>query len=238
MTKKDIFFSKYFGFTLAETLITLGIIGVVAAITIPNLINSYNEKVTVSKVKKMYSLLSQALKLAILEKGSVDGWDFEYVGAWVSSKKNSQMLAQSIIPHLKVLKDCGFEKDCMLDVDYYMLNGTKWNTYTNARYNYYYRVILMDGSNLIIKAHGENCNMKNGGTPNTCGYILYDVNGDKKPNTFDKDVFEFDILPNAIIPKKEAGSGNDGGTTIDYSGSDAANYIIQNGNMNYLHKKK
>lgn len=48
-------------FTLAEVLITLGIIGVVAAITMPVLINKYQEIVTVTKVKKFYSLMSQAI---------------------------------------------------------------------------------------------------------------------------------------------------------------------------------
>lgn len=111
------------GFTLAEVLITLGIIGVVAAITIPELVNSCNEATTVSKVKKMNSTLSNALRLAIAENDTVDSWDFENVGGNVSSTKNSQMLAENLMPHLKVLKDCGYKKNCMLDVDYYV----KWD---------------------------------------------------------------------------------------------------------------
>lgn len=49
------------GFTLAEVLITLGVIGVVAAFTVPTLINNYKEKVTVTKVKKFYLTMSQAV---------------------------------------------------------------------------------------------------------------------------------------------------------------------------------
>lgn len=226
------------GFTLAEVLITLGIIGVVAAITIPGLVNSCNEATTVSKVKKMNSTLSNALRLAIAENDTVDSWDFENVGGNVSSTKNSQMLAENLMAHLKVLKDCGYKKNCMLDVDYYTLNGTKWNTYSNSRYKYYYRIVLIDGSHLIIKAQGTNCNMKNGGIENTCGYILYDVNGDKKPNTFGKDVFEFEILADAIVPKKEDGKGNDGNVKLDYAGTSAADYIIKYGNMKYLRTLK
>lgn len=48
------------GFTLAEVLITLGVIGVVAALTIPILINAYQEHEAVAKVKETYSLVSQA----------------------------------------------------------------------------------------------------------------------------------------------------------------------------------
>ena len=44
-------------FTLAEVLITLGIIGVVAAMTLPTLLNKYQEVVTVNKVKKFYFAL-------------------------------------------------------------------------------------------------------------------------------------------------------------------------------------
>lgn len=52
-----------YGFTLAEVLITLGIIGVVAAMTMPSLIASHKEKETVSKLKKVYSTLSNAFYL-------------------------------------------------------------------------------------------------------------------------------------------------------------------------------
>lgn len=51
------------GFTLAEVLITLGIIGVVAAITLPTLIQNNDEKATVTKLKKMYSNLQNAYAL-------------------------------------------------------------------------------------------------------------------------------------------------------------------------------
>jgi len=54
-------------FTLAEVLITLGIIGVVAALTIPNLIANYKEKQSIAHWKKMYSVISQAYLSTIAE---------------------------------------------------------------------------------------------------------------------------------------------------------------------------
>ena len=54
-----------FGFTLAEVLITLGIIGIVSAITIPTLINNYKEKVRNNQSKKVYATLNQALRMTI-----------------------------------------------------------------------------------------------------------------------------------------------------------------------------
>lgn len=51
-------------FTLAETLITLGIIGVVAALTIPSIIKNYQKKQTAIKLKQTYSLLTQGIRMA------------------------------------------------------------------------------------------------------------------------------------------------------------------------------
>ena len=51
------------GFTLAEVLITLGIIGVVAAMTMPTLINNHREKETVVKLKKLNSTLQNAYNI-------------------------------------------------------------------------------------------------------------------------------------------------------------------------------
>ena len=59
-------------FTLAEVLITLVIIGVIAAITIPSLINKTNEQETVVAVKKAYSILSQAYQRIVAENGEIN----------------------------------------------------------------------------------------------------------------------------------------------------------------------
>ena len=56
-------------FTLAEVLITLGIIGVVAALTIPILISNYRKQVTETKLKQTYSILSNATSKLIAETG-------------------------------------------------------------------------------------------------------------------------------------------------------------------------
>ena len=52
------------GFTLAEVLITLGIIGVVAAVTIPALVTTYQKRATESQLKKAYSTLVNALRMS------------------------------------------------------------------------------------------------------------------------------------------------------------------------------
>jgi len=62
-------------FTLAEVLITLGIIGVVAALVMPSLIANQKEKETVVKLKKVYSVLSNAYLMAQEEYGTPDNWN-------------------------------------------------------------------------------------------------------------------------------------------------------------------
>ena len=61
-------------FTLAEVLITLAIIGVVAAMTIPTLIQNYRKKVIENKLVKVYSLMNQAIKLSTIENGETSTW--------------------------------------------------------------------------------------------------------------------------------------------------------------------
>ena len=62
-------------FTLAEVLITLGVIGVVAALTMPSLIAKYDKLRTVTKLKKFYSVMNQAVNKSIVQNGEVADWD-------------------------------------------------------------------------------------------------------------------------------------------------------------------
>ena len=82
---KQVQHDKILAFTLAEVLITLTIIGVIAAITIPNLMQKYKNRVTVTKVQKAYNILSRAATNIKVNTGcdNVDclswprGWDGE-----------------------------------------------------------------------------------------------------------------------------------------------------------------
>ncbi len=60
------------GFTLAEVLITLGIIGVVAALTMPALTASYQKKVMVTRLQKFYSVMMQVENLKRAQDGALD----------------------------------------------------------------------------------------------------------------------------------------------------------------------
>ena len=70
----SLFSRKRTAFTLAEVLITLGIIGIVAALTLPTLTSRYQEKVFITKLEKTYSILVSAYKLAVEENVSSTAW--------------------------------------------------------------------------------------------------------------------------------------------------------------------
>ena len=61
-------------FTLAEVLITLGIIGIVAAMTLPSLIYNHNKKVVEARLQKFYSSMNQAIARAEVDYGARDLW--------------------------------------------------------------------------------------------------------------------------------------------------------------------
>ena len=63
------------GFTLAEVLITLGIIGVVAALAIPTLISNNNKRVVETRLAKFYSTINQAIELSEVENGPKEKWE-------------------------------------------------------------------------------------------------------------------------------------------------------------------
>lgn len=62
-------------FTLAEVLITLAIIGIIAALTIPNLVQSYKKRVVETRLARFYSLINQAITLSEIENGSKMNWN-------------------------------------------------------------------------------------------------------------------------------------------------------------------
>lgn len=65
----------HFAFTLAEVLITLGVIGVVAGMTMPTLIAHHKKKVVVTRMQKFYSSMNQALKLSETQNGEYQYWN-------------------------------------------------------------------------------------------------------------------------------------------------------------------
>ncbi len=99
---------KNVGFTLAEVLITLGVIGVVAAMTIPTMMTNYAKHRTETKLVKFYSTINQALRLSVAENGTPEGWIIS--GKTYSYAENVEFLKTYISPYLKhgAYRDCTY----------------------------------------------------------------------------------------------------------------------------------
>ncbi len=226
------------GFTLAEVLITLAIIGVVAALTIPTVIRNYQLRQTVTAVKKAYSQLESAFKMGIVENGPIESANLQ---------NNTQFTGTYFKPYLKVLKDCGVDiaKNCY--------NVTIKNTANNANFTTsestnLYHLISADG--MVMSFNGENgCNRnesKAGITDkmlsNICGYVYVDINGATKPNRAGVDVFAFWVTKYGVVP---FGGPNDRWSSSTYcnrtsaasgNGEGCAAWVIAKENMDYLQK--
>ena len=175
--------SNLAAFTLAEVLITLGIIGVVAAITMPTLINNYQKKAAVTAAKKAYSTLSQAYTQLVNDNGE---------GLSVCSINNSECLGKLFAPYLKSLNGNGklytpsSEKaeGCWEDNDIGMVNET------------HYCFSAVDGISYDFDMEYQEANKKQ-------ALIYVDINGLKRPNKFGKDRFAFIVLNSTLLPAKD-----------------------------------
>lgn len=219
---------KKAAFTLAEVLITLGIIGVVAAMTMPSLIQNYQEKATVTKLKKCYSLVSQAYVSILNDEGGSDtlqaGDDLE--------------MMEKFGKYLKYQKTCGRNKGCFPNVTYKSVTGngySKWEDDTTDRS----RAILTDGTLIMFNKSA----MRVGEGNYLYAQIYVDINGFKGPNQLGKDFFYFYINPEKIVPggAKALEEKNEGQkftkNCIQQNGYACAAWVIYNENMDYLHCK-
>ena len=187
---------KYkFGFTLAEVLITLGIIGVVAALTIPTLITKYKNQVTVNQLKKHYSVVSQGFQKMLVDEGVENLY---------------------YTPFAKAIQDWNLEDGINIMQKYF--NVTPVNVSYEAKYltgddkfdlDYVATLAFPDGSllfmysamfNWISSTTIQQCKdfMKSGNLLNCAWqfegfYYFVDLNGEKGPNVLGRDIFNLSV---------------------------------------------
>jgi len=91
-------------FTLAEILITLAIIGVVAALTMPTLISNYKKQATVTALQKSFSTFAQAIQMAEVEHGPANTWGLD----WTDDDRlaGEKVVLEYLKPYLKISKIC------------------------------------------------------------------------------------------------------------------------------------
>jgi len=101
---------KFNAFTLAEVLITLGIIGVVAALTIPTLIMHHRKQVIETRLKKFYSMFNQAILLSTVDNGEISTWQYfqddkydEDGNAINQADKIDESFQKYLAPYMKIV---------------------------------------------------------------------------------------------------------------------------------------
>ena len=169
-------------FTLAEVLITLGVIGIVAALTMPALIANYQKQQTITHLKKMYSVINNSAKLMEVD----DNVPPHGGGMDCSSQTSEDFLNRYIKPYFNIVKTCNSASECGYPADYNWISpdGTvkSYSMYSYTNPARWAGATLNDGT-LINILHRDN-------TGTGC-YALYfvDLNGPKAPNVMGKDIF-------------------------------------------------
>ena len=226
-------------FTMAEVLITLGIIGAVAAMTLPSLINNYQHKVLETQFKKAYSILYRLVLQVQNESGmplNVKDYSYSYTG-------DKYKLYNALKPYI-IANFCN-NTGCIdrIEVDdgsnKPIQNMKNYHTYNNANKNtssYFMECggfILPDGMSVYV----ENYNAKN-------LMLSVDVNGvGKRPNRWGHDLFTFSIdnetgklIPNGVdgaywgVDRREeycslTNSNKNNGITCSYYALNDPNYF-------------
>lgn len=172
-------------FTLAETLIVLAIIGVVAAITIPSLVGNYQKQQYRSALKKAYATTSSAVDQMRQDEGG-SFKDYEY---------NLGSFKPVFMKYLKILKDCGLAGCVPVAA-----NSTIYSSFTGIPVD-----TGWGGEGQFITADGTFYNIQNSAVSTIS--ILVDVNGYQKgPNRYGIDMFEFDIVNDKLLPSGAIGT--------------------------------
>jgi len=179
-------------FTLAEVLVTLAVIGVISALTIPALLQNTNEQELRTAWKKNYSELVQVTSQITHENG----------GSIKGLFPDSNSMANAYGAKMNYIRKCStanYSECWAASGEARMLNGSIMGVSNLGSY-----LVLNNGSVLRITLYDTNCS-EHIGNPSPdgmyrCGEIYIDVNGHKKPNVMGKDIYGGVITPDSFVP--------------------------------------
>lgn len=163
------------GFTLAEVLITLSIIGVVAALTVPTLVRNYQEHAWRQQWKKTFSAFAQATKMLEAQNGSVCAQvcDADGANCATASGCTQAIFRNEYASVLKCVK-VAVNVQNIFSSSYNNYKSTSGAAFTINNGNWS-TLVLADGTSIYFY--------------NPVGRVLVDVNGQKPPNELGKDFF-------------------------------------------------
>ena len=205
-------------FTLAEVLITLAIIGIIAAMVIPSLLNNINNMQYVTALKKIYSSLSQATQRIVNEEG----------GTMEGLCDSNSCMKDLFLEYMIGVKSCE-----ITSTNGCWHKSKKWFSFSGSPvYSTEESMSVLvgnDGSLIEFMNVAKNCNSKIESltVPVACARMRVDVNGYKSPNTVGKDIFDFYLLKNRVVPR---GGENDAASCPDWG---CAAKVLTEGAINY-----
>ena len=183
------------GFTLAEVLITLTIIGVVAAMIIPTVINNAQDKQFKAMFKKEYSSLAQTLQMMYAKDGeslallnSINSNNFWQMSSFVCRMGKELKYVKSGLICTSDNLNMGSNMSKNEDVSWHKtgewFNKKKEPMSLNIGY-VNYTFLMLDGALINF---------------NSLKTVFIDVNGYKKPNTVGRDIFYFRLKQDNLAP--------------------------------------
>lgn len=192
-------FIKRLGFTLAEVLIVMGIVGIVAEMTVPALVQDYQKKYYTTNLKKAYTEFNQALKQMSQDNGCFD--NLKCTGLFASDK-TTMNLGDEISKYFNISKNCknnpyantwnGLPGGCLHASQIgYNYDNSGSRTGVGG-----YSFVTQDGILYIVVNSSNGCASSgyNDGMAQYCGLATIDVNGPYNgPNNYGRDVFQFTI---------------------------------------------
>ncbi len=195
-----IFNGIFNGFTLAEVLITLGIIGVVASMTLPTIKQKLDERSNISMLKKFYTEFANATNLIISDSGQPENW-----GLKDNDAASSQQVMDLYKQRLNMTRICEEGDSSCFAFPVCKYNGVTKITDSEYRSWQLKSFILNNGVTVFFDVNDGWFS------------VFFDVNGKKKPNRLGNDVFAW-----AVNGKGKIVSHSD--ETISGSGANEKEY--------------
>ncbi|OGH99821.1 MAG: hypothetical protein A2039_05780 [Candidatus Melainabacteria bacterium GWA2_34_9] len=186
------FWNKKTGFTLAELLLTVTIIGIIASLTIPELITSVQESQYKTAFKKNYANLSNVTNQIIEDNPNA-------YASWTNHNKVRDEY-ENYFTFLKTCNSYTPQDGVCWSIGTKYLNGASRGATSTDQNS---MAVLNDGTFLSFHMNATLCQ---GGSISPCwGSVNIDVNGFKKPNTLGKDIFIVFITPTRLVPSAPDG---------------------------------